>query len=233
MTRGKIIVALLLFVLFSHQLPYAWALTSGPRDPNTVVTEGSGLAWNNPNNAKASDNLWAVAFGYDGQTSQRLRATNFGFNIPLGFQITGIKVEIERSLYPGALAVIKDVEVKIVKSDGSVGTENKAALATVWPDADAYRTYGGEGALWSETWSTSDINDPDFGVVISAELVFTGTGGAEARIDHVRITIYYSVAVGGVIVPLNTLSVLAPYLAMIGLVAVATTAAIVVKKRRN
>jgi len=36
--------------------------------------------------------------------------------------------------------------------------------------------------------------------------------------------------VGGVVLPTNTLTILAPYLAMIGLVA---TAAIAVKKRRN
>ena len=150
----------------------------------------------------------------------------------LGFQITGIKVEIERSA-GNKYSHIKDVEAKIVKSDGSLGTENKADLVTEWPQADAYRTYGGDGDLWSETWSSSDINDPDFGVVISAKLSQDGSADGVARIDHVRITIYYSVAVGGMIVPLNTLSVLAPYLAMIGLVAVATTAAIALRKHRN
>lgn len=62
-----------------------------------------------------------------------------------------------------------DYAVKIVKSDGSIGTENKANLSiSAWPTTEAYINYGSASDLWSEVWTASDINDVDFGVVISA-----------------------------------------------------------------
>ena len=117
-----------------------------------------------------------------------LKATNFGFSIPSGATINGIKVEIER--LAGGANYVYDEEVKIVKSDGNIGTENKADTVTDWPwEADAYATYGGPEDLWSETWSPSDINDVDFGVVLSAEITEPTTF---ARVDHIRITVYYT-----------------------------------------
>jgi hypothetical protein len=56
--------------------------------------------------------------------------------------------------------------VKIVKSDGSIGSTNKVTSGYI-PSSDTYVSYGGSSDLWSETWSVSDINDADFGVAIS------------------------------------------------------------------
>jgi len=63
----------------------------------------------------------------------------------------------------------KDTAVKIVKSDGSVGSTNKANTEDDWPASDTYESYGASDDLWGETWSASDINDSDFGVVLQAE----------------------------------------------------------------
>lgn len=78
-----------------------------------------------------------------------------------------------------------EYEVKIVKADASLGTTNKASLAT-WrstPEPDfmgdnwatvanpGYTTYGGEADLWGETWTADDINDADFGVAIKLKKV--------------------------------------------------------------
>jgi len=64
---------------------------------------------------------------------------------------------------------IVDVNVKIVKSDGSIGSENKADVSTVWSESDEYVSYGSSTDLWSETWTPSDINDSDFGIAFSSE----------------------------------------------------------------
>lgn len=62
---------------------------------------------------------------------------------------------------------IKDKYVNIVKADASLGSENKA-LGTTWPSTDTYSSYGSNSDLWSETWTPANINDTDFGVVVSA-----------------------------------------------------------------
>lgn len=68
-------------------------------------------------------------------------------------------------------------EVKIVKADGTIGSQNKASLGTWGTIANpGYTSYGGEADLWGETWTAADIMDPDFGVVIKAGNAVTTTG---------------------------------------------------------
>lgn len=114
-----------------------------------------------------------------------LKATNFGMTIPSGATINGIKIDIEKK----ASGVVTDNIVKIIKADGSFGTLNKA-LADAWGSSDGYISYGGSLDLWGESWAYTDINDADFGVVISATVPDSGT----ASIDHIRITVYYTAA---------------------------------------
>ena len=76
------------------------------------------------------------------------------------------------------------------KSDGSIGAENKGLTATQYPTSFAYQDYGANNDLWSESWEYTDINDVDFGVVLSTTLGFEGQG--YAYVDHMRITVYYS-----------------------------------------
>ena len=98
-------------------------------DDNAVGT----VTWSNPNNAKVSDDVYAVA--------------------------------------PGTLiATVRGQEVKIVKSDGSIGTTNRETNTTNnWGTTDLNVTYGTSSDLWEETWTPADINDIDFGVVFSFE----------------------------------------------------------------
>lgn len=68
-------------------------------------------------------------------------------------------------------------EVKIVKADGTIGTQNKASLGTWGQIANpGYTSYGGAADLWGETWTAADINDADFGVVIKAGNAVGTTG---------------------------------------------------------
>jgi hemolysin activation/secretion protein len=57
-----------------------------------------------------------------------------------------------------------EYSIKIAKSDGSIGSSNKSTEATL-PTSDTYVSYGGSSDLWNETWSSSDINNSNFGVV--------------------------------------------------------------------
>ena len=58
-------------------------------------------------------------------------------------------------------------EIKIIKADGSIGSQNKATLAPwgVTPNP-GYSIYGGPGDLWGEKWTPARINDSDFGFTL-------------------------------------------------------------------
>ena len=88
--------------------------------------------------------------------------------------------------------------MKIVKSDDSIGTTNKADTSTVWvgDDPNSYVSYGADNDLWDETWSSDDINNANFGVVFSADVIKSGApiANTEAFVDHMRITVYYTEA---------------------------------------
>lgn len=63
-----------------------------------------------------------------------------------------------------------------------------AVLSNAWPDADAYQTYGSSSNLWGTSWSPLDINSPAFGLSFQAN-----ASNSIASVDHVRITVYYSI----------------------------------------
>lgn len=147
--------------------------------------------WSYPIRIYVSDNSLANVrlAGYD-DISEYLRATTFGFTIPGGATIDGIKVEIEKR----ASAVgMRDFLVKIVKAGSESGT-NKASVV-VWPTSDAYITYGGSTDKWGLTWTPANINASNFGVSLSC-LYDAGEGYFWAYVDHVRITVYYTEAAG-------------------------------------
>ena len=170
----------------------ATATNTGATSPGTMADDDTvgGVAWANPDNAKASDNSYADCYT-TAQYSHYLKATNFGFAVPTGATINGILVEIERKLNSSEYGWgIVDSEVKIVKSDGSIGTTNKAS-AVNWVVTEAYFSYGASDNLWGETWTAEDINDTDFGVALSIRSLLAG---ATADVDHIRITVYYTSA---------------------------------------
>lgn len=162
--------------------------TQGPNSPGTAADDATvgTLAWSNPDNIKVSDNVYASASTSTVPfTTHYLKATNFGFSIPAGATINGILVEIERKMSGPSVSVI-DSEIKIVKSDGSIGSTNKSTGAT-WQTVESYSSFGGSSDLWGETWTSSDINSSNFGAVLSATVNLR-----TANVDHIRITITYT-----------------------------------------
>ena len=165
--------------------------SEGPLSAGTGADDSSvgTIAWSNPTRVVASDNSRSSAsLSGAGSISHYLKATSFGFAIPAGATIDGIVVEIEKREQESADDV-KDSKVRIIKSDGTIGTTDRADTATEWGTSDAYATYGGTTDLWGEAWSSTDINDADFGVAISA---VSAPGSAVADVDHIRITVYYT-----------------------------------------
>jgi hypothetical protein len=161
--------------------------TQGPLSPGTVADDATvgTKAWSTPNNAKTSNNVYTTA-GFDGGSliTQYLKATNFGFTIPTGVTINGIIVSIQNKAEGGNNEC--DNEVKIVKSDGSIGSTNKAS-ATKWLTTKSTFTYGTSSDLWGESWDSSKINNANFGVVLSAKGTDPGF-----YVDYISITVYYT-----------------------------------------
>lgn len=170
------------------------AVSSGPRSPGTIVDDAAvgTLAWSNPGNAAASDDVRATSPANVNQFQEThyLKATNFGFALPAGASILGITAEIERSeASTSSNGKIRDKKVRIVKGGTVQSTQDKAATGTDWPTTDGYRSYGGSGDLWGVSWTQADINSAGFGLALS--ITGTLTSGETARVDHMRMTVRY------------------------------------------
>jgi hypothetical protein len=119
--------------------------------------------------------------------------------VPAGVTITGIQVDIEKSAAAGDNGnVFQDVSVKLQKDDSTLISENKAETTTDWPSSDTVVTYGGSGDLWGASWSATEANDNELGVRIQIE-GNNGNGSPQAKIDYVRITVYYQPLNGTII----------------------------------
>jgi hypothetical protein len=161
--------------------------TSSLKITPTGASLGTGgtQAWSTPTNITNSDNAYAtVALNW--QTSRYLQASNFGFAVPSTAIIDGVKVEIENNKTAGNISDDATYGVKLVKG-GTVQGNNNRSFAN-WPTTDAYTTYGSNSDKWGLTLTPTDVNASNFGVAISAT-AFLSSG--TARIDHIRITVYY------------------------------------------
>jgi Secretion system C-terminal sorting domain len=192
----KTLLCVLAFFGVSKTL-FSQCSSDGPRNATVFASQsftGSDYSWSNPSNAASSDNSRATASAVIGLLSgqtEYLTATGFGFNISAAASICGIKVEVEKSgSNLGLGASIQDYSIRLIKNN--VITGNDLASGTDWTGTDGYGTYGGNSSTWGVTWSVTDINSANFGVAFSAQINGTVSLLATARLDHIRVTVYYS-----------------------------------------
>jgi len=175
--------------------------TAGPNSGATITTAlyvDSNRDWSNASNVASSNDTYAtIAAVQTDDFSYYIKVTNFGFSIPGGATVDGIKVEWER--YSDAQVFVEDdlsaTSERVVKGGTITGTN--LATGTTWPSSDTYQAYGGATELWGLSWSASDINASTFG---AAGCVFNAGNNAltTAYVDHCRITIYYTEAASNV-----------------------------------
>lgn len=188
-------IAVLFFLIFSSHILHAQS-SQGPLSGGTftnVAIAGSSSAITNLPESQNSDNVYSEnssSLTANDQYTDYIQITNFAFSIPADATINGIKMEIER--WNAGDKNTKDYRVRIVKG-GTIGATDKSAAAN-WSTSDpnSYTTYGGNSDLWGEVWTADDINNANFGVAISAKRTGGGGGSADPRIDHVRITVYFT-----------------------------------------
>ena len=177
-------------MLFTWNVGGAHALTEGPNNPGTTESDNSAGSntWSDHANAQTQNDTEATSsITTPGDTTEYLKVTNFGFDLPDNATIDGIVVEVDRYESGGNA---EDEAVRIVKG-GTIGSTDKSAAGD-WStsDSDTYTSYGSSTDLWGESWTVSDIESSTFGFALRAEA--TNTGAATASVDHIRITIHYT-----------------------------------------
>ncbi|MDO8336193.1 MAG: hypothetical protein Q7T74_05450, partial [Candidatus Saccharibacteria bacterium] len=168
------------------------ATSAGPKNPASATNYSFGTSsWTSTGNVFASDNTYASVTSSDLEESDLLEATNYSFSVPTDAIIKGVKVEFERSDGTGGYATNW---VQLFKNGVPVGSAK--GRGSDWSGIDTYESAGTSSDLWGTTWTPSEINNSTFGVGVGT-LCFSGYGscgvGSSGKIDHIRITVYYSV----------------------------------------
>jgi hypothetical protein len=156
---------------------------------SSAVGVVGGSDWTNPTNAAASDDSRATV---SANSSKSLRAYAPALDaLPDDGEVTGIKLEVERS-NSGARGAADRV-VKLSKDGTSVVGDDKADTSTSYPGTDAYKVYGGDGDMWGTTWTPAELKAATFSALFSMAAQ-AGKGFPTVRVDHMRITVYYTEA---------------------------------------
>lgn len=171
--------------------------SEGPNSPDTAVDDAAvgTVAWSSPSNATALDSANANAtVTFSEVVTHYLKCTDFNFSVPAGASIDGISVEINcKGSKTGTGSIPAFATIKLVNGAGTVVGDNKATGSL--PTSFTYVNFGSSSDTWAASLTQSDITDVDFGVVISVFLDASGPGDTStADIDHVRITVHYSLA---------------------------------------
>jgi hypothetical protein len=180
-----------LFVLLALCSPAVLALNSTASPAQGLDDNSTGTkVWNNPSRVNSSDNQRATVAVNDLEASHFLKATNFSISLPSAAIIDGIVVDMERSVNSvNGGSIVRDNAVRLVKN-GVILADDRATN-TSWTTADTYETHGNSTDLWGTTWSAAELNSPAFGAAVSVTKANADSGSRTARIDHIRITIYY------------------------------------------
>ncbi len=171
--------------------------SSGPNSPGTLANDaGFGDdAWANAGNAASSNDVYATCAIGGGNSSQSLKATNFGFAIPGGATINGVSCTVERK--SSDADTLDDQQPRLVKA-GTIEENAFLALGTggVVPTTDAVATFGGATDLGNTpiTLSAAEVNASDFGV---AYRMTNTASAATGSVDHITVTVHYTEAAGG------------------------------------
>jgi hypothetical protein len=123
-----------------------------------------------------------------GQESELLRITGFGFNVPATARVIGAVVEFQRQASDTGI-VDGNIELWL---DGKPSDRPKN-LTTTWPRLIVGTHHYGQA---TDTWGndlTPDLTaKPGFGVeIFAAHPADAGAGPLEARIESMRITLFW------------------------------------------
>jgi hypothetical protein len=178
---------LIFLIIVTNQL---FSTTAGPFNPSSAginISIGT-ITWTSVTNVESLDGSDAKTGNMsNGDITNYITATNFGFAIPTASSIDGITVDIYRHDDNG-VSGIKDNSVILIQN--GILTGNDLSTNSSWPNGVTKKKYGGAGNLWGLTWTVADINSANFGVAVSATK--TAVGVNNGFIDNITVTITYS-----------------------------------------
>ena len=161
---------------------------------------GSGTAWTNPQyvgSTTLSAALHVQAL-LPPSVSGFIAAGSFGFAIPAGAAITGIKVDFWASVDDDTQLGAYTNQVQLLKAGVPIGTP-KGGSGVYYLNAFFNDTYGtGTTDLWGTAFSPADINNAGFGAQISCHVQNADTVPHYAYIQKCEITVYYNTFTGTV-----------------------------------
>lgn len=152
---------------------------------NTIGT----LVWSDTGKVFTRDNDPAFTTQSGTQISQYLRAYNFGFELPEGAGVDGVLLNMYKRRTGGAIGLIRDHTVALWLPNSTI-SDNKALTGTNWLTGFALSQYGGASDSWGGTLRWSDVNDTDFGVVVS--ITSPDTSNRIAQVDSISLVISYT-----------------------------------------
>lgn len=164
--------------------------TVGPNNPsvaNNDTSSGSGTIQWNINPLFNIDNIGSASTSLAvDRTSKFLKFTNFGFSVPIDAIINGITVNLAKR---GTGSAIHDVDIFLVANLAT--TTSKGDSSIFWPSSFDTFIYGSGSDNWGRVWTPAEINDSNFGVVVSVHNSDT-TSSRTATIDGVSVVVDYS-----------------------------------------
>jgi hypothetical protein len=155
--------------------------SQGPLFSSNAFDNVGDNTWNNPTNAQAEDGVFATVAAAP-SLSDDLMSDIYGFSIPGTATITGLQLEIKAK---SSLAGTVDHTLGPVSADATVGIPVGITMGTTL----AWISTGGDGQLYSFSWTPSLVNATGFGADFS-------TGSADNNetlsVDAFRITVFYT-----------------------------------------
>lgn len=134
--------------------------------------------------------------------SNYLRLSNYGFSIPAGATIDGVKVSVRATMVADSLYLINPCttplanyyQVSLVNESSVVGSVNKAADNTLQNNLPNSDLFGGTADTWSGEASAINWNSSNAGCVVAFQWSASGSSNCSALVDRVNIEITYTPA---------------------------------------
>jgi hypothetical protein len=191
-SRKLTIAAVVVAAAVASLVYFAHAEDTGASYPTWRTTNNAigTVDWSGAANINAEDGATAdvtLGTGAAGIYSYYLQGTNFQFSIPSDATINGVVVEVKKKSPTGG-SHFYDQSVRLMQGGDIVGDDK--ADAGSWPQGFGVTTYGSSSDLWGLSWTPSQINSYQFGVVFAAR--DTADSSAVGSVDYIRVTVYYT-----------------------------------------
>lgn len=171
--------------------------STGFKSPGTMESiepeESPREPWGTVDNAKVSDNAWAVAWTNDkDQNTDWLRGTNFGFSVPSNSVINRFRAKLERKSAEGTAFIDGERNGTVVLLNNPIATMYTSESQS-W-GAEAICEYGNKAnengsyiGAWSTWYTPASTNHSSFGWDVQARSTKAGT----AAVDHMQMAVEY------------------------------------------